>query len=57
MPKQELTKEQEIIQALDDLKEAYLNDMKVDVKLEKLSKEKTASHYALLQAKNRLANL
>jgi len=57
MPKKELSREEEIIQALDDLKEAYLQDIKVNAKLEEVNREKTASHYTLLQAKNRLSAL
>lgn len=55
--KKELSKEEEILNALEDLKVAYLADMKANKKVEEVNREKTKSHYNLLEAKKRLGSV
>ena len=57
MPKEQLTKQEEIRQAIADLQEAMLTDLENATKLEEVNRAKTASHYALLKAKQRLDTL
>ena len=51
------SKEEEILNALEDLKVAYLADMKANKKVEEVNREKTKTHYNLLEAKKRLSSV
>ena len=55
--KKEPSKEEEILNALEDLKVAYLADMKANKKVEEVNREKTKTHYNLLEAKKRLSSV
>lgn len=54
MPKPEKTKEEEIDEAIDDVKKCMLDDIKAGRLALNASIAKEKSHYALLKAKERL---
>lgn len=55
--KKELTNEEEVCEAIEDIRVAMLDDLQAKKKIEDASREKTRTHYTLLKAKERLSNL
>ena len=55
--KQEITIEQEIDNAVEDVRKALQADMKAKNKIIEVNREKTATHYTLLKANQRLRDL
>lgn len=55
--KPELTKEEEISEAINDLQKCLLADLSAKAKIIEVNREKTATHFALLKSKERLSTL
>ena len=55
--KQELTQIEQVNQAIDDVRNALLSDLKAKEKIIEVNREKTKTHYDLLKAKERLSCL
>ncbi len=55
--KPEQTKEEQINMAIKDIHNAFLADIRAKEKIIEINREKTATHYTLLKAKERLTNL
>lgn len=57
MPKEEPTIPEQINTAIEEVRLAMLKKVEVDHKLVEINREKTAAHYTLQKAKERLNNL
>ena len=55
--KQELSQREQINNAVDEVKDALFADLEAKEKIIEINREKTKTHYNLLKAKERLANL
>jgi len=57
MPKEPLTKKQQIEEAVNDLRNAMLANLEAEEKLIEVNREKSKTHKHLVMAQNRLSTL